>query len=109
MRLGNGSDQEIEKAASLLLRGRLGEQLLELIDQEHHACLQLFRQRGGEEMQSTRGIVFQVFTDDFETAARKAGGENEGQCFDGVLPRHQGFEIYPLLAARKRSVLQPWQ
>src|SRR6266705_1702810 len=71
VRLGDGGHQQIKEVTPLILRSRLGEEFLELVHQQNHSCpLSLYELRG-EQVQTTRRVIFQVFPDRLQALVRE--------------------------------------
>src|SRR6266568_2283237 len=56
-RFGDGGQQQVDEASPLVLGLRLGEEFLELIDQQHHLASPLFSQLHCQPMQPSPGTI----------------------------------------------------
>jgi hypothetical protein len=112
--LGNGCHQQVDEALSFPFRSCLREQFLKLVDQQHYFRFGWlpwsFCERGCQQVQATRGIIFKVFPNRFEINGREVRGKRKCEGFHRKLSRQHRFQIHPVSAARERILaLKGWQ
>src|SRR5690242_18302455 len=113
-RLCHSGYQQIEKATSLLFGERLGEEFLELVDDEHHSgvrrlCSCPLQNLCGKQVQPTRRVVFQVLTNRLHAPLREKTCERERERLKRTLPRNHGLQVDPVLAAGEGTNLKLWK
>src|SRR6266581_8133484 len=64
--LSDGVYQQVNELPPLVFRGRQREQFLKLVDEQHNFGPLWFRKSSRIEMEATRRIVFQIFTNRFQ-------------------------------------------
>src|SRR5438270_623196 len=93
VRFGTPRDPEVQETTTLLFRDGLCKDFFKLVDEEHTVCVCSFQERDDQQVETTRGVIFQVFTDTGETACGKVLGQDQGELFNGALSWHHRFQV----------------
>src|SRR6266568_4272524 len=108
LRLGHGSDQQVDQVLPLLFSGRLLEEFLELVNEQYDFLPWRLHQLGSQQVQAACRLVLQVLTHRFQTPVREEFCEREHQCLQRVSAWHHWLQVDPVFASWKCALLQAW-